>query len=300
MGSHIGLVASSMLLAMPQGRSRNDIRDAARRFALEWSDDFYERGEAQSFWTEFLAVFGVNRRRVNAAFERHARRTSTGRAGFIDLLWPRMLLAEHKSRGENLDSALGQALDYIESLADAELPKFVVVSDFARIRVVDLDDADRVADEFPLSELPNHIDQFLSLAGYTSRRFSAEDAVNIKAAELLGKVYDEIAETGYSGHPLRVFLVRLLFLLFGDDSGLWERNLFADLVDNRTAEDGSDRDDAVRRRSRASRGCTCFADWHAIRDQECNRPASVVRRGSGSSSGCNRLIWRRSILSCSM
>ena len=62
----------------------------------------------------------------------------------------------------------------------------------------------------------------------------------MKAAELLGRVYDEIAATGYPEHPLRVFIVRTLFLLFGDDTGLWPRNQFGDLIRNRTAEDGAD------------------------------------------------------------
>jgi hypothetical protein len=220
--------------------SKNDIRQSAQRFALEWRDDSYERGEAQTFWTDFLLVFGVARRRVNAAFERHVHRTSTGRAGFIDLLWPGMLLAEHKSRGASLDAAMNQALDYIDGLPDLDLPRLVVVSDFARIRVLDLEDPEKVEFEFPLEDFPREVDRFLNLAGYTSRRFENEDAVSIEAAELLGKVYDEIAATGYTGHQLRVFLVRILFLLFGDDSGLWPRNQFADLLLNRTRDDGSD------------------------------------------------------------
>src|SRR4051812_17752923 len=76
--------------------SRNDIRLAASRFSAAWELETRERGEAQTFWTEFLALFGVERRRANAAFERHARRKSTGGVGFIDLLWPGMLLAEQK------------------------------------------------------------------------------------------------------------------------------------------------------------------------------------------------------------
>ena len=66
-------------------------------------------------------MFGVQRRRVNAAFERHARRTSTGAGGFIDLLWPGMLLAEQKSRDANLDQAMDQALDYVGGLPEKEI-----------------------------------------------------------------------------------------------------------------------------------------------------------------------------------
>jgi N-6 DNA Methylase len=220
--------------------SPNDIRHAAARFAHDWHEEASERGESQAFWTDFLQVFGVQRRRVNAAFERHARRSSTGRGGFIDLLWPTMLLAEHKSRGADLEQAMAQALDYVDGLQEADFPRYVVVSDFARMKVLDLDDASRNAFEFALEDLPQHIDRFLSLAGYTSRRFESEAAVNVKAAELLGRVYDEIAATGYAGHPLRGFIVRLLFLLFGDDTGLWPRKQFSDLLVNRTSEDGSD------------------------------------------------------------
>ena len=111
--------------------SRNDIRTAAIHFVHEWKDETSERGEAQSFWTDFLTLFGVERRRVRAAFERHARRSSTGGSGFIDVIWPGMLLAEHKSRGEDLGKAIDQALDYLDSLADHELPRLVVASDFA-------------------------------------------------------------------------------------------------------------------------------------------------------------------------
>ncbi|HEY5052593.1 MAG TPA: type IIL restriction-modification enzyme MmeI, partial [Solirubrobacterales bacterium] len=203
--------------------SRNDIREAARAFAHEWEGETRERGEAQSFWTDFLLMFGIQRRRVNAAFERHARRTSTGGGGFIDLLWPGMLLAEHKSAGEDLDEALDQALDYIEGLDEQDMPRLIVVSDFARVKVLDLEAEPREAFEFPLGELPREVDRFLVLAGYTSLKFETEDAVNVKAAELLGKVYDEIAATGYPDHSLRIFIVRVLFLLFGDDTGLWPR-----------------------------------------------------------------------------
>lgn len=221
--------------------SRNDIRLAAQRFAGEWAGESRERGEAQTFWTDFLLIFGVNRRGVNAAFERHARRASTGGAGFIDLLWPNMLLAEHKSLGEDLDKAMDQALDYIDSLEDIEKPRLVVVSDFERMQVLDLDDADSAGPfEFALDDLPQQIDRFLSLAGYTTRKFEDEDPVNIEAAEILGIVHVELAETGYPLHELGVVTVRLLFLLFGDDAGLWPRNQFADFIRDRTSEDGSD------------------------------------------------------------
>jgi hypothetical protein len=160
--------------------------------------------------------------------------------GFIDLIWPGMILAEHKSAGEDLEAAADQALDYLDSLPDRDVPRLILVSDFARMGVMDLEAEDRPLFVFPLARLADEIDRFLFLAGYTTRRFEVEGAVNVKAAEILGDVYDEIAATGYAGHPLRVFIVRLLFLLFGDSTGLWARSQFSDLLINRTADDGSD------------------------------------------------------------
>lgn len=220
--------------------SRNDIRLSAANFAQSWSSESGERAESQTFWTEFLEIFGIRRRRVKAAFETHARRSSTGGAGFIDLLWPGMLLAEQKSRGNDLGKAMEQALDYVESLDDKELPRLVAVSDFARMGVLDLDEDDPEMFVFDLSELPKQIDRFLSLAGYTSRSFEQEADVDAKAAELLGRVYDEMVDSGYPDYQVRIFVVRILFLLFGDDTGLWPRNQFADFLRNRTSQDGSD------------------------------------------------------------
>jgi hypothetical protein len=219
--------------------SRNDIYDAAVRFAHEWQGETRERGEAQTFWGEFLGIFGINRRRVNAAFERHVRGTH-GRLGFIDLLWPGMVLVEHKSTGENLDAAMEQALTYVDGLADEEVPRLLIVCDFDAFVVLDLVSEERTTTTFHLADLPREIDRFIFLAGYTTRRFSDEPAINIKAVELLGMLHDSLDESGYRGHDLRVFLVRVLFLLFGDNAGLWPKNLFADLVANRTSEDGSD------------------------------------------------------------
>lgn len=239
-GRLLTLRSSSDKIAAVLRPSRNDIVSAAYQFAAEWKNETRERGESQTFWGEFLSIFGVQRRRVNAAFERHARRQSTGGTGFIDLLWPGMLLAEQKSRGSDLDEAMGQALDYIDSLNEVDLPRLVVVSDFAEFHVLDLEDSDRIVKKIPIDELPQHIDVFLILAGYVQRKFKDEDVVNVHAAELLGRLYFALEDSGYTGHPLRVFIVRILLLLFADDSGLWAKNQLQDIVLNRTAEDGSD------------------------------------------------------------
>ncbi len=96
--------------------SWNEIRRRAIDFARRWEEADRERAEAQTFWNEFFEVFGVRRRAV-ASFEAPVR-SIRGTHGFIDLLWPGTLIAEHKSRGESLEKARTQALGYVRSLID--------------------------------------------------------------------------------------------------------------------------------------------------------------------------------------
>jgi len=217
--------------------SWNEIRDRAIAFVREWEDESSEDAEAKSFWDAFFNVFGIPRRRI-AQFEKMVHKAS-GKSGYIDLFWPGVMLAEHKSRGKDLTMAHDQAIDYFPGLSDKELPRYIVVSDFARFRLYDLE-ADTEF-EFPLEELPQHITSFGFIAGYESRTFSEQDPVNIDAAERLGKLHDKLFAIGYEGHKLEVYLVRLLFCLFADDTGIFmPRNAFEDFINTRTSEDGSD------------------------------------------------------------
>jgi hypothetical protein len=223
--------------------SLNEIKDRALAFSREWEGAKAERAEAQTFWNEFFAVFGISRRRI-ATFEEPVKTMplfdkQPVKGGFIDLFWRGILIAEHKSLGHNLDSAYKQALDYFAGLPERDLPRYVIVSDFARIRLYDLD-ANTQA-EFPLKNLYLNIKLFGFIAGYTTQRIAAQDPVNIKAAERMGKLHDRLREAGYKGHALEVMLVRLLFCLFAEDTTLFEpRGSFRDFLENYTREDGSD------------------------------------------------------------
>jgi len=224
--------------------SLNEIKDRALAFSREWESEKSENAEAQTFWNEFFNVFGVSRRRL-ASFEEPVKRARKryeekgGKGGFIDLLWKGMLIAEHKSAGKDLDSAYKQALEYFEGIAERDLPRYVIVSDFARIRLYDLDTDTRT--EFPLKNLYKYIKLFGFIAGYTTQQITAQDPVNIKAAERMGKLHDRLRSAGYEGHVLEVMLVRLLFCLFAEDTTLFEpRGSFRDFIENNTVEDGSD------------------------------------------------------------
>jgi len=217
--------------------SWNEIRERAVNFVAEWRGETKENAEAQTFWNDWFEVFGIRRRRF-VQFERKAQRQSTGGRGRLDAFWDGQIAVEHKSAGESLVEAEAQALDYLQSFGETSQPRLVVTSDFARFRVLDLE-TDTVA-EFALDELPEQIERFGFIAGYESRTFRPEDGVNIQAAELMGGLYDDIQATRYPSHRLKVFLVRLMFLFFGDDTGIWEKGLFQEFLETRTSEDGSD------------------------------------------------------------
>lgn len=220
--------------------SWNEIRHNAVAFAKDWAGVSREDAEAKSFWDAFFAVFGIKRRTV-ASFEEPVKRLS-GSWAYIDLFWKATLLVEHKSRGKSLEKAESQAMEYIQELKnsgrDDEIPRYVIVSDFARIALHDLEYGASL--QFPLDDFHRNVDKFAFIPGYQQHNLEAEDPVNIAAVELLGELHDTLKAGGYSGHDLERFLVRVLFCLFAEDTGLFERNTFTLFVENHTAPDGSD------------------------------------------------------------
>ncbi len=216
--------------------SWNEIKDRAISFSKDWSNETRERAEKDSFWNDFFKVFGISRRRV-ATFEEPVKKLS-GSKGFIDLFWKGVLLVEHKSHGKDLEKALTQAQDYFPGIKEHELPKYILVSDFERFKLYDLDEG--IEEEFHINDFHKNVRLFGFIAGYQKRTYKAEDPVNIKAAYLMGKLYEKLKHIGYEGHNLEVFLVRLLFCLFADDSGIFEKDALKFFIYEKTKEDGSD------------------------------------------------------------
>jgi hypothetical protein len=214
------------------------MRGRASAFSNRWQGETRERAEKDSFWNEFFEIFGVARRRMGV-FEYVAQRYSTGRHGFIDLLVPGEMAVEHKSAGQDLPAAMDQLVDYLSSLRDIDVPHTLVVCDFSTFVVRTLEDGTSLS--FALSELPAHVERFSFLAGHPlQNQIIAEEDANLRAAELLSTLHDALDETGYRGHALRLFIVRLLYILFADDTQIWSKHLVTDYLLVKTADDGSD------------------------------------------------------------
>jgi hypothetical protein len=228
---------------MEKNVSLNEIRSRCAAFVVAWREaPGDERQEDQSFVRDLLMAFGISETKA-ALYQKRVQRSSTGTQGYIDALVPGLLLIEMKSSGKPLHLAEVQAMDYIQNLAEAEVPRYVLTSDFKKFRLLDLK-ARRGSDtiEFDLEQLPAHVETLAFLAGYITRSFGSaeQEAASVKAAKLMGNLYETLEESGYSEHEASIFMVRILFALYADDAGVWQRDLFVDFIQMRTAVDGSD------------------------------------------------------------
>jgi len=216
--------------------SWNEIKERSVRFSKEWENTINEIAEAKPFIEAFFDVFGITRKRVGT-FEHRVKKLDDA-DGYIDLLWKGTILIEMKSRGKNLDKAFIQAKDYICGLKEHELPKYILVSDFHTFRLFDTEENKTI--EFTINNFVNYVQHFGFIAGYQKQIYKEQDPVNIKAAELMGKLHDRLKEIGYGGHPLERYLVRILFCLFAEDTTIFDKQQFQNYILERTSEDGSD------------------------------------------------------------
>ena len=221
--------------------SWNEIRSRALTFSKHWADAANEDAQAKPFLIAFFEVFGITDKRF-ASFE-HAAQKYDGSRGYVDAFWPGILLVEMKSRGKNLERAYSQAMDYFPGIKERDLPRYVLVCDFGRFRLHDL--ADGSTSEFALADFYKNVRLFGFVAGYQTQVIKPQDPINIRAAEHMGRLHDKMKAVGYTGRPLEIYLVRLLFCLFAEDTGICEKRQFQDFIEQRTAEDGSDLADRI-------------------------------------------------------
>ena len=247
-------------------KSWNEIRKAATAFSKRWKNAYDEKSQAQSFLKEFFAVFGVDAVTV-ATFE-HRVKFADGSQGYADCLWQGKILVEMKSRGRDLDAAFQQAMEYVRNLGNvtnvkmlpitnansqlgtgnigstgniSQLPRAIVVSDFARVRFYDLAH-DAVLTEFALKDFRKFVTLFGFMIGDDGEggEIREQDPVNRKAAEKMARLHDAMKAVGYTGHPLEVYLVRLLFCLFAEDTGIFKPGQLSHFIKCDSSPDGHD------------------------------------------------------------
>lgn len=213
-----------------------DIRASAEKFVLRFKKVAKESSYKQQFWIEFMQMFGVDNMQVGA-FEYYVKKLGN-HAGEIDYFWPGKMIIEHKSAGKSLDDAVDQAMGYFLAIEKKEeRPRYIVVSDFKTFRILDL--VERSDDTFKLEELPDNVDKFGFLAGYSDKRIEGQHPVNIRAAELMGGLYDLLVESNYPSEDVDLLLVRLVFCMFAEDADIFDKNLFHEYLTFHSNDDGS-------------------------------------------------------------
>ena len=202
------------------------MRSRAVAFSEEWKDARYEKGESQPFYDDFFEIFGIKRRQV-ARYEESVKKLNN-RQGFIDLFWPGVLLVEQKSAGRDLDKAAEQAGEYFDALPDEEKPRYQLVCDFQNFHLLDRDERQKTS--FTLAELSANLEAFKFMLGEDSAAYEKQKALSIDASRLMGRIHDDLKKSGYKGKKLEIFLTRLTFCLFADNTGIFEKRLFQNLI----------------------------------------------------------------------
>lgn len=215
--------------------SIRDMRNRAHKFVQNYTEAHKENAESQSFLNDFFEIFDIPRRRV-ASFERPVKVDDQGTKR-IDLFWPGVLLVEMKSQGQNLDNAYQQGIGYFKGLKNEELPRFVMVCDLNIFRLFDLDL--KLDYTFQLADLPDNLDLFSFMLGKEMQDIT-EYELNERAALLLGELHDALQQSGFDGHPLQVFMVRVLFCMFAEDTGVFNPRQFIRYLVKFTAQTGAD------------------------------------------------------------
>ena len=213
-----------------------DIKNSAAKFSIRFKDAKKEESYKQTFWNEFFQMFGIDAIEVGM-YEQFVKKFDN-HTGEIDYFWPGKLIIEHKSAGKDLDAAYDQAMDYILGIEDRKLwPRYIIVSDFKHIRLIDI--VEHTDDTILLSVLVDNIERFGFLAGYNNMRIEGQHPVNVKAAEVMGRLYDLLKESNYPADDLDILLVRLVFCMFAEDAEIFEKNIFSTYLTFHTNEDGA-------------------------------------------------------------
>ena len=225
------------------GANWRDIQDKALAFAHEWQDAKDEDKWAKAFWVRFFDIFGVRERSLGI-FEERVKLLS-GSDGKIDFFAPNRFLVEHKSKGKDLDSAFLQAANYMDALSEDEKPRYIIVSDFERFQIYDLEAPTGSREvEFHLADLPSHVQKFAFLTDEEVREYKEEDPINVRAVRAIGKLYEALRASHYASQDdpnvISKLLTRLVFCFFADDTGIFNRNDLRRYLEDNTKVDGSD------------------------------------------------------------
>ncbi|MDR2198619.1 MAG: N-6 DNA methylase [Deltaproteobacteria bacterium] len=214
-----------------------EIESRAISFSKRWETAHNEEAQAQRFVTDLLKVFGVDNPEINGGFEYKVQLTHDT-TGYIDYLWKKNIAMEMKSKGKDLEHAYLQLKNYILNLPVEDIPDIWLVCDFENMWLYRRSTNQKW--KFKTKYLHKYIKRFANIAGYATEHIR-EDLieVNVKAAEKMALLHDQLKSHGYETHDLEIYLVRLLFCLFAEHTGIFPEGNFYKYLEN-SKPDGSD------------------------------------------------------------
>lgn len=194
--------------------------------------------DKKEFFYDFLHAYGLPKSTITLL-----RKGGTSRSVGLgdDIALNRKIYFKEVEKGADLESTLASLL--LEDAVTKNKIRFVVVTDFETMLAYDIDADDRLNTEIEL--LPKQYAFFLPLAGYEKAIMFSEHPADIRASEKMGRLFDQIKQINDLSkpediHALNVFLTRLLFCYYAEDTGLFKEGQFTSTIKSVTQEDGSD------------------------------------------------------------
>lgn len=215
-------------------------RAAAKKFAADWKDKGYEKGQSQPFWLSLLRdVYGVDHPEQFIFFEEQVHLDHTS---FIDGTIPSThVLIEQKGLGKDLKKPIKQsdgtlltpfqqAKRYITELPLSQHPRWVVTCNFSSFYVYDMERPSGEPEEILLENLPIDFYRLSFLVDSGSEHLKRETEVSIAAGKIVGLLYDAFANQYVDPNSeralksLNMLCVRLVFCLYAEDAGIFGRH----------------------------------------------------------------------------
>lgn len=217
------------------------IREQLHHIIHDYKDaEGYERGQSQNFWTQIFNAYGVSGQVQLKAFEHRLKDDKSQK--YVDAFIPKLVMIEQKSRGLDLNKAYNQVSKYYERLSAADKPRYIVLSNFDELWLFDIENPLNIKEyKCPIADLPKNAEWLDFLAPNAAMaEIVEENPINRQATEMVAKLHQAFISDGVNADELALFLTRLIFCFFADDTGIFgQKNLLDGLLTNEARSDGS-------------------------------------------------------------
>lgn len=213
----------------------NELRKRLSTFAHQWAGTSSEKADEKLFTAQFLSCFGVQPHQYSREFRLTM---PDGSHGFMDGFIPGKVIIEGKSLGKDLKKARKQAEEYRWACAPQDQPRYVLLHDFNQFVLFDL--TQDTSHSCLLNELSKKAEWFRFLVGESAPVITEESEADRRAAEKMAALHEALLLSNFVGRDLEVFLTRLLFCLFADDTAIFGDNGIFQKLMEATREDGKD------------------------------------------------------------